>query len=128
MNCLIPTISDTWGLEHGAAPGEDGRRGAVPVAAAQDGELLPLQGLLPICAWCKKTKNEENYWERVDTDMSARSRAQFTHGIRPECQAALLARGGAPTRGRAPWGEAPAPESGAVTALDAAAPALPRGP
>ena len=61
MNSLIPTISDTWGWEHAAPPGEDGRRDAMPVASAQHGELLPLQGLLPMCAWCKKIKNEENY-------------------------------------------------------------------
>ncbi len=58
-------------------------------------DVRTLQGLLPMCAWCKKIRNEDNYWERVDTYISARSRAEFTHGICPECKAALLARGGA---------------------------------
>ena len=45
-----------------------------------------LQGLLPICCYCKKIRNDENYWEQVDTYVADHSEAQFTHGICPDCR------------------------------------------
>jgi DNA-binding response OmpR family regulator len=45
-----------------------------------------LQGLLPICCYCKKIRNDQNYWQQVDTYISDHSEAQFTHGICPECR------------------------------------------
>ena len=45
-----------------------------------------LQGLLPICSYCKKIRNDQNYWQQVDTYISDHSEAQFTHGICPECR------------------------------------------
>lgn len=44
-----------------------------------------LQGLLPICASCKKIRNDEGYWERLETYIEDHSEADFTHGICPEC-------------------------------------------
>jgi PAS domain S-box-containing protein len=44
-----------------------------------------LSGLLPICAACKKIRNDEGYWEQVETYIKSRSNAEFTHGICPEC-------------------------------------------
>lgn len=48
-------------------------------------QIHHLHGLLPICAWCKKIRNDQNYWEQVETYISERSDAQFTHSICPEC-------------------------------------------
>jgi DNA-binding response OmpR family regulator len=45
-----------------------------------------LQGLLPICCYCKKIRNDHNYWQQVDTYIADHSEAQFTHGICPECR------------------------------------------
>jgi DNA-binding response OmpR family regulator len=45
-----------------------------------------LQGLLPICCYCKRIRNDQNYWQQVDTYISDHSEAQFTHGICPECR------------------------------------------
>ena len=45
-----------------------------------------LQGLLPICCYCKKIRNDQNYWQQVDTYVAEHSEAQFTHGICPECR------------------------------------------
>jgi phosphoserine phosphatase RsbU/P len=45
-----------------------------------------LQGLLPICCYCKKIRNDQNYWEQVDSYIADHSEAQFTHGICPECR------------------------------------------
>lgn len=44
-----------------------------------------LQGLLPICSYCKKIRDDENYWQKVETYISTRTNAQFSHGVCPEC-------------------------------------------
>ena len=44
-----------------------------------------LQGLLPICGWCKKIRDDGNYWQSVEQYIAARSDARFTHGICPDC-------------------------------------------
>jgi PAS domain S-box-containing protein len=44
-----------------------------------------LSGLLPICASCKKIRNDNGYWEQVETYIKSRSNAEFTHGICPDC-------------------------------------------
>jgi PAS domain S-box-containing protein len=44
-----------------------------------------LSGLLPICASCKKIRDDGGYWQQVETYIKERSNADFTHGICPEC-------------------------------------------
>jgi sigma-B regulation protein RsbU (phosphoserine phosphatase) len=44
-----------------------------------------LHGLLPICAWCKRVRDDQNYWQQVESYVSAHSDVQFSHGICPEC-------------------------------------------
>jgi DNA-binding response OmpR family regulator len=44
-----------------------------------------LQGLLPICSYCKKIRNDRNYWQQVEGYISERSDAHFSHGICPDC-------------------------------------------
>jgi sigma-B regulation protein RsbU (phosphoserine phosphatase) len=44
-----------------------------------------LQGLLPICSYCKKIRNDRNYWQQVEAYISEHSEAIFSHGICPEC-------------------------------------------
>ena len=46
-----------------------------------------LQGLLPICSYCKKIRNDRNYWQQVEAYISEHSEAIFSHGICPECYA-----------------------------------------
>jgi DNA-binding response OmpR family regulator len=46
-----------------------------------------LQGLLPICSYCKKIRDDRNYWQQVEGYISDHSDAQFSHGICPECYA-----------------------------------------
>lgn len=48
-----------------------------------------LSGLLPICASCKRIRNDEGYWEQVETYIKSRSNAEFTHGICPDCMQQL---------------------------------------
>ncbi len=44
-----------------------------------------LSGLLPMCAWCKKVRNDQGYWQKVETYVQEHSDASFTHGICPDC-------------------------------------------
>ena len=44
-----------------------------------------LSGLLPICASCKKIRNDDGYWTMVETYLSDHSEAEFSHGICPDC-------------------------------------------
>jgi phosphoserine phosphatase RsbU/P len=48
-------------------------------------QVKQLKGLLPICSYCKKIRDDQNYWQRVETYVSTHSDAQFTHGICPTC-------------------------------------------
>jgi len=49
-----------------------------------------LQGLLPICSYCKKIRNDRNYWQQVEGYISDHSEAQFSHGICPDCYARFV--------------------------------------
>lgn len=48
-------------------------------------EVKTLSGLLPICAWCKKVRDDRGYWELIESYFATHSDLQFTHGICPEC-------------------------------------------
>lgn len=45
-----------------------------------------LQGLLPICCYCKKIRDDQNYWRQVEGYIAEHSEAQFTHAICPTCR------------------------------------------
>jgi PAS domain S-box-containing protein len=44
-----------------------------------------LSGLLPICASCKRIRDDGGYWQQVEAYVSSHSEAEFTHGLCPEC-------------------------------------------
>jgi len=48
-------------------------------------KIKMLRGLIPMCAWCKKIRDDSGYWEKVETYIQDHSDASFTHGICPEC-------------------------------------------
>lgn len=48
-------------------------------------EVHTLTGLLPICAWCKKVRNDDGYWQKVEDYLTTRSQIKFTHGICTDC-------------------------------------------
>lgn len=47
--------------------------------------IKQLEGLIPICAHCKKIRNDEGFWQQVEEYFSDHSGAQFTHSLCPEC-------------------------------------------
>lgn len=48
-------------------------------------EIKILRGLLPICASCKRIRDDEGYWQKLEKYIQDRSDAQFSHSICPEC-------------------------------------------
>jgi len=52
-------------------------------------DIKTLRGLLPICAWCKKIRDDRGYWTQIEQYIRAHSEAEFTHGICPECRQKL---------------------------------------
>lgn len=49
-----------------------------------------LEGLLPICAWCKRVRNDRGTWELIEAYVSEHSNATWTHSICPECKQKML--------------------------------------
>ena len=48
-------------------------------------EIKTLRGILPICANCKKIRDDQGYWQQVEVYIHDHTDAQFSHGICPEC-------------------------------------------
>lgn len=48
-------------------------------------EVRTLQGIIPICAWCKKIRDDKGFWHQVEVYVSSHSDAIFSHGMCPEC-------------------------------------------
>ena len=48
-------------------------------------QIKTLKGLLPICAWCKKIRNDRGYWNSLEQYLEEHTDATFTHGICPDC-------------------------------------------
>jgi sigma-B regulation protein RsbU (phosphoserine phosphatase) len=54
------------------------------------GSIKTLRGLIPICAWCKRIRDDAGYWEQVETYVSQHSEAEFTHSICPDCSSRVV--------------------------------------
>lgn len=48
-------------------------------------QVRQLEGILPICSYCKNIRDEKNQWRRLEEYIEDRSKAEFSHGICPEC-------------------------------------------
>ncbi len=55
-------------------------------------QVKQLQGLVPICSYCKKIRDDQNYWQKVETYLSTRTEARFSHGICPDCFESVVQR------------------------------------
>lgn len=66
-------------------------------------EVRTLSGLVPICSWCKRIRDDLGYWTQLERYIQDHSSAQFTHGICPEC-AARFHPEAVPREGDAPAG------------------------
>lgn len=54
-------------------------------------EVKQLQGLLPVCAWCRRVRDDEGYWDTLEGYLSKRLSTQYTHGMCQECADKYLA-------------------------------------
>jgi len=54
------------------------------------GEIRLLKGMVPICASCKKIRNDEGFWTQIEQYMKEHSDVEFSHGICPDCAAKLF--------------------------------------
>ncbi len=48
-------------------------------------DIKTLKGFIPICASCKKMRDDEGFWNQIEAYIAKRSDAQFSHGICPDC-------------------------------------------
>jgi DNA-binding response OmpR family regulator len=49
-----------------------------------------LEGLLPICSYCKKVRDDRDYWHQVDSYISSHTAVRFSHGICPQCMETVV--------------------------------------
>jgi hypothetical protein len=50
-------------------------------------QVKTLSGLLPMCAWCRKIRDDDGYWENVGGCVRRHSELKFSHGMCPDCLA-----------------------------------------
>lgn len=48
-------------------------------------QVKQLEGYLPICSYCKKVRDDEDYWQQIESYIEAHSEALFTHSVCPDC-------------------------------------------
>ena len=53
-------------------------------------QVKQLQGILPICSYCKQVRNDQNYWQQVECYISEHTEAKFSHSICPNCYEAVV--------------------------------------
>ena len=82
-------------------------------------EVKTLRAHLPICSYCRKVRDDENYWQHVESYITAQTGTQFSHGICPSCYTDVMAAHleGQPAR--------PEGASGHGVTVEPAAPAAP---
>lgn len=52
-------------------------------------DIKTLKGILPICASCKKIRNDRGYWDQIESYIREHTEAEFSHGLCPECMKKL---------------------------------------
>ena len=65
--------------------GGGGARAAGAQLQAALAEVRSLQAILPICSYCKRVRDDENYWQSVEAYISEHTDTRFSHGICPSC-------------------------------------------
>lgn len=53
-------------------------------------KVKQLQGILPICSYCKHIRDDQNYWQQVDTYISEHTDTQFSHSVCPDCYESVV--------------------------------------
>jgi PAS domain S-box-containing protein len=66
---------------------EDVRAHLVRELQASLAEVRTLREILPICSYCRKIRDDEDYWESVESYIAKHTKTRFSHGICPSCMA-----------------------------------------
>jgi len=53
-------------------------------------EVRQLESFLPICGYCKKVRDDHNYWQQIERYISSRTGTNFSHGVCPDCMESVL--------------------------------------
>jgi PAS domain S-box-containing protein len=69
---------------------EDERERLLRELQAALAEVTELQRILPICMYCKSVRNDENYWQTVETYLTEHPQISLSHGICPTCHEKVL--------------------------------------
>ena len=48
-------------------------------------EVRQLESFLPICGYCKKVRDDQNYWQQIEEYINTRTGTNFSHGVCPDC-------------------------------------------
>ena len=54
-------------------------------------EIKVLQGIIPMCMYCHKVRDDENFWQRVDHYIQGHSESNVSHSVCPECYETAMA-------------------------------------
>ena len=73
-----------------ASPFGHGRTSYVLLLLEDVSELVRLRNLLPVCAWCRKIRTEENYWQCLEEYFQSRFGVNVTHSICEDCASKVL--------------------------------------
>jgi len=53
-------------------------------------QVQQLESFLPICSYCKKVRDDRDYWQQIEGYIESRTKTQFSHGICPECYRQIM--------------------------------------
>jgi hypothetical protein len=81
-------------------------------------DIRTLRGLLPICAGCKKIRDDRGYWRGLEQYLSEHAEVQFSHGLCPDCLSKYYPAEDGATGGSGPGGDGPA-DGGPAAGWDA---------
>lgn len=69
---------------------QDGLRQRVAELQEALAQVKTLSGLVPICSYCKRIRDDKDYWQQLEGYIADRTHAQFSHGVCPDCYARAL--------------------------------------
>jgi PAS domain S-box-containing protein len=84
-SCILSVINDITERKRA----EEERERLVSEREKAFSEIQTLSGMLPICAHCKKVRDDRGYWNQIETYIESHTEAEFSHGICPDCMREL---------------------------------------
>lgn len=82
---VVEQVIEQRGLAEAKRRAEEAKERLIVELQHALASVKTLSGLLPICASCKRIRNDDGYWTTVETYLSGHSDAEFSHGICPDC-------------------------------------------